>query len=193
MTTEMKREGHRDRDNRGDRDNRRGGGAGAKGEYTEKVICVKRTAKVVKGGRKFGFSAYVVIGDGMGMVGVGHGKAGEVPDAIRKALDEARRDLFQVSMRKGKTLHHTIIANHGATRVFMQPASEGTGVIAGGAMRAVFEVAGIGNVLAKCYGSTNPVNVVRATMKALKSMQSPRQVAEKRGKSVAEVLGVAHD
>lgn len=163
---------------------------GGEGEYVEKLVLVRRTAKVVKGGRIFGFSALVVIGDGKGRVGSGQGKAREVPEAIRKAMEDARRNLVEVPLRQGKTLHHTVVAHYGASKVFMKPASEGTGIIAGGAMRAVFEVAGVKDVLAKCYGSTNPVNVVRATLKALSGMQSPRIIAAKRGKTVSEVLGL---
>lgn len=161
--------------------------------YMEKLVKVRRVAKVVKGGRIFRFSAIVVIGDGKGRVGFGQGRAREVPDAIRKALESARRNMVSVSLRQGKTLHHPVQLKHGATKIYMQPASEGTGIIAGGAMRAVLEVAGVHDVLAKCYGSTNPVNVVKATVKALNDMYSPRQIAEKRGKSVKEVLGVAGD
>jgi len=164
----------------------------ADGQYIEKFIGVRRTAKVVKGGRIFGFSALVVVGDGKGRVGLGLGKAREVPDAIRKATEQAKRNLIEVSLRNGKTLHHTVIARHGASKVYMQPASEGTGIIAGGAMRAVLEVAGVRDVLAKCYGSTNPVNIVRATLKALTSIQSPRVIAAKRNKSIAEILGSEH-
>lgn len=158
------------------------------GQYEEKLIQVSRTAKVVKGGRKFGFSALTVVGNGNGRVGIGRGKASEVPEAIRKAMENARRNLVEIPMT-GNTLHHTVISTHGASKVFMKPASEGTGVIAGGAMRAIFEVAGIHNILAKCYGSTNPVNVVRATMKGLANSHSPQSVADKRGKSVEEILG----
>lgn len=158
------------------------------GQYEERLIRVARTAKVVKGGRIFGFSALTVIGDGQGRVGIGRGKAREVPEAIRKAMESARRNLIEVPMR-GQTLHHTMIASHGASKVFMKPASEGTGIIAGGAMRAIFEVAGVKDVLAKCYGSTNPVNVVHATIKALELMRSPQYVADKRGKSLTEIMG----
>lgn len=161
------------------------------GQYEEKLIVVRRTATVVKGGRIFGFSALTVVGNGQGRVGIGKGKAREVPEAIRKAMENARRNLVEIPM-SGDTLHHTIIATHGASKVFMKPASEGTGIIAGGAMRAIFEVAGIKNILAKCYGSTNPVNVVRATMKALAGSHSPQTVADKRGKTVEEVVGEAH-
>lgn len=162
------------------------------GQYEEKLIEVRRTAKVVKGGRIFGFSALTVIGNGNGRVGIGRGKAREVPEAIRKAMENARRNLIEIPMN-GKTLHHTIISTHGASKVFMKPASEGTGVIAGGAMRALFEVAGIQNILAKCYGSTNPVNVVRATIKGLANSHSPQSVAEKRGKSIAQIMGAVHE
>ncbi len=161
------------------------------GQYEEKLIAVNRTAKVVKGGRIFGFSALTVVGDGKGRIGVGRGKAREVPDAIRKAMDHAKRNLVQIPMR-GNTLHHTIEAYHGASKVFMKPASEGTGIIAGGAMRAIFEVAGLQNILAKCYGSTNPVNVVHATLKGLMGGQTPQSVAEKRGKSMEDVTGETH-
>ena len=158
------------------------------GQYDERLIEVRRTAKVVKGGRIFGFSALTVVGNKQGRVGIGRGKAREVPEAIRKAMENAKRNLVSIPM-KGDTLHHVIISEHGASKVLMKPASDGTGLIAGGAMRAIFEVAGINNILAKCYGSTNPVNVVRATMKGLKNAQSPSSVADKRGKSVEEITG----
>lgn len=154
--------------------------------FQEKLVQVNRVAKVVKGGRIFGFTALTVVGDGQGKVGFGRGKAREVPVAIQKAMEAARRNMIQVDLN-GDTIHYPIKAQHGASKVFMQPASEGTGVIAGGAMRAVLELAGVHNVLAKCYGSTNPVNVVRATFNALKAISSPEQVAAKRGKSVAEI------
>ena len=154
----------------------------------EKLVQVNRVAKVVKGGRIFGFTALTVVGDGKGKVGFGRGKAREVPAAIQKALEAARRNMIQVELN-GTTIQHPMKARHGASKVYMQPASQGTGVIAGGAMRAVLEIAGVHNVLAKCYGSTNPANVVRATIKALSSMQSPDDVAARRGKSVEEILG----
>ena len=154
----------------------------------EKLVQVNRVAKVVKGGRIFGFTALTVVGDGNGRVGFGRGKAREVPAAIQKALEAARRNMIQVDLA-GHTIQHPIKARHGASKVYMQPASEGTGVIAGGAMRAVLEVAGVQNVLAKCYGSTNPVNVVRATFEGLKNMAAPESVAARRGKSVEEILG----
>ncbi|GMU45445.1 MAG: 30S ribosomal protein S5 [Porticoccaceae bacterium] len=154
----------------------------------EKLVSVDRVAKTVKGGRIFGFAALTVVGDGKGRVGFGRGKAREVPLAIQKAIEAARRNMIDVDLNAG-TLQYPITAKHGASRVYMQPASDGTGVIAGGAMRAVLELAGIQNVLAKCYGSTNPVNVVRATFEGLRSMRSPGQVAARRGKSVADILG----
>ena len=154
----------------------------------ERLVTVGRVSKVVKGGRRFRFTALVVVGDKNGRVGFGTGKAREVPAAIQKALEAAKRNMITVDLA-GTTLQHPITASHGASRVYMQPASEGTGVIAGGAMRAVLEVAGVENVLAKCYGSTNAANVVRATFNGLKEMSSPEKVAAKRGKSVEEILG----
>lgn len=154
----------------------------------EKLVQVNRVAKVVKGGRIFAFTALTVVGDGKGKVGFGRGKAREVPQAIQKSLEAARKNMIKVELN-GSTIQHPIRARHGASAVFMQPASEGTGVIAGGAMRAVLEVAGVQNVLAKCYGSTNPVNVVRATYEGLKAMKSPEEIAAKRGKSVDQILG----
>ncbi|PCH53340.1 MAG: 30S ribosomal protein S5 [Cellvibrionales bacterium] len=154
----------------------------------EKLVQVNRVAKTVKGGRIFGFTALTVVGDGNGRVGFGRGKAREVPLAIQKAMEAARRNMIQVDL-KGNTLQYAIRSNHGASKVYMQPASEGTGIIAGGAMRAVLELAGVQNVLAKCYGSTNPVNVVRATFAGLATMRAPEQVAAKRGKTVEEILG----
>lgn len=157
------------------------------GELQEKLVQVNRVAKVVKGGRVFGFTALTVVGDGKGRVGFGRGKAREVPVAIQKAMEAARRNLVTIQLN-GHTLQYPVKARHGSSSIFMKPASEGTGVIAGGAMRAVLELAGVENVLAKCYGSTNPVNVVRATVKGLASMVSPEDVAAKRGKSVDEIL-----
>lgn len=154
----------------------------------EKLVHVRRTVKVVSGGRVFGFSALVVVGNGDGKVGYGLGKAREVPVAIQKATEAARRNMVQIHMRD-KTLHHAIKANHGASTVIMMPAPEGTGVIAGNAMRAVFEVMGVANVLSKCIGSSNPINVVRATIKGLLHMDTPESMAEKRGKSIAEIMG----
>jgi len=157
------------------------------GELQEKLVQVNRVAKVVKGGRIFGFTALTVVGDGNGRVGFGRGKAREVPVAIQKAMEQARRNMVSVQLN-GHTLQYPVKARHGASKVYMQPASEGTGVIAGGAMRAVLELAGVHNVLAKCYGSTNPVNVVRATINGLKQMSAPEDVAAKRGKTVADIL-----
>lgn len=154
----------------------------------EKLVQVNRVAKVVKGGRIFGFTALTVVGDGKGKVGFGRGKAREVPIAIQKAMEAARRNMVNVEL-DGDTIQYATEARHSGSKIYMQPASQGTGVIAGGAMRAVLEVAGIHNVLAKCYGSTNPVNVVRATVKALANMNSPEQIAAKRGKSVDDIQG----
>ena len=153
----------------------------------EKLVGIRRVAKVVKGGRVFGFSALTVVGDGEGRVGFGQGKAREVPVAIQKAMDEARRNMNTVVLN-GHTLQHPVTSRYGAAKVYMQPASEGTGVIAGGAMRAVFDVVGVHNVLAKSIGSTNPLNVVRATIKGLTDMNNPEAVAAKRGKTVAEIM-----
>jgi len=157
-------------------------------DLIEKLVAVNRVAKVVKGGRQFGFTALTVVGDGNGKVGFGYGKAREVPLAIQKAMDKARASLINVAVIDG-TLQYPINARHGAAKVYMQPASEGTGVIAGGAMRAVFEVVGVRNVLAKCNGSRNPINLVRATIEGLKNMRSPEFIASKRGKSVDEIKG----
>jgi small subunit ribosomal protein S5 len=166
----------------------KGDGYTTKGDgYTEKLVAVSRHAKVVKGGKKFSFGAVTVVGDGKGRIGIGRGKAGEVPVAIQKAVENARKNMRHVVL-KGETLHHQVTGKHGATRVFMKPASEGTGIIAGGAMRAVFEVLGVKNVLAKIGGSSNPVNVVRATLKALASITTPEYVASKRGRTVEELL-----
>lgn len=152
----------------------------------EKLVQVNRVAKVVQGGRVFGFTALSVVGDGNGRVGFGRGKAREVPLAIQKSMEAARRNMVDVELN-GSTLWYPVTARHGASKVYMQPASEGTGVIAGGTMRALLEVAGVHNVLAKCYGSTNPVNVIQATYKALVGMRSPEMVARKRGKTTEEV------
>src|SRR3990167_4804792 len=156
--------------------------------YSEKLVAVARNAKVVKGGKIFTFAAVTVVGDGHGRVGIGRGKAREVPVAIQKSLENARKNMLTVVI-KNDTLHHEVTAKHGATSVFMKPASEGTGIIAGGAMRAVFEVLGVKNVLAKIGGSTNPVNVVRATLKALSLITPPEYLAAKRGKTLEELTG----
>jgi len=153
----------------------------------EKLVAINRTAKVMKGGRIFGFSALVVVGDGKGKIGLGRGKAREVPVAIKKAMENARRSMILIDL-KGHTLQHELIGRHGATRVFMKPASEGTGIIAGSAMRAVFEVIGVHNILTKVIGSTNPINVVRATIDGLRNMASPEAIARKRGKTVKEIM-----
>ena len=147
----------------------------------EKLVQVNRVAKVVKGGRIFGFTAVTVVGDGNGRVGYGRGKAREVPVAIQKALDHARRNMVSIEL-KGNTIHYPIRSKHGSSLIFMKPASPGTGIIAGGAMRAVLELAGVKDVLAKCYGSTTPINVVKATLKALEKMESPRSVSKRLGR-----------
>ncbi|NOR42489.1 MAG: 30S ribosomal protein S5 [Gammaproteobacteria bacterium] len=159
-----------------------------KDDYIEKLVAVNRVAKVVKGGRQFGFTALTVVGDGNGTIGFGYGKAKEVPLAIQKAMDKARKNMKAIPL-KGDTLQHAITGIHGAANVYMQPASEGTGIIAGGAMRAVFEAVGVKNVLAKINGTRNPINVVRATINGLSSMSSPEYVAAKRGKKVEEIIG----
>jgi small subunit ribosomal protein S5 len=157
-------------------------------ELQERLIAVRRVAKVVKGGRQFGFSALTVVGDGNGRVGMGRGTAREVPVAISKAMENARKNMVEVKL-KGGTVQYPMTAEYGAAKVYMQPASEGTGVIAGGAMRAVFDVVGVRDILAKCIGTNNPINVVRATLKGLAQMTAPEQVAAKRGKTVEEILG----
>jgi small subunit ribosomal protein S5 len=153
----------------------------------EKMVAVNRVTKVVKGGRVLGFAALTVVGDGDGGIGMGKGKAREVPVAVQKAMEEARRRLFKVKLKHG-TLQHSVVGRHGAAKVLMQPASEGTGIIAGGPMRAVFEVMGVTNILAKCFGSTNPYNVVRATLNGLQAMNTPSEIAAKRGKKVEEIV-----
>ncbi len=152
----------------------------------EKLIAVNRVSKTVKGGRQFTFTALTVVGDGSGKVGFGYGKAREVPVAIQKSMEYARKNMNSVDLNNG-TLWHAVKSGHGAAHVFMQPASEGTGVIAGGAMRAVLEAVGVKNVLAKATGSRNPINLVRATLKGLESMQSPTRIAAKRGKKTEEI------
>jgi small subunit ribosomal protein S5 len=154
----------------------------------EKMIAVNRVTKVVKGGRILGFAALTVVGDGDGRVGMGKGKAREVPVAVQKAMERARRGLERVPLKDG-TLHHTVEAHHGAAKVMLMPAAEGTGVIAGGPMRAIFDVMGVRNVVAKSHGSSNPYNMVRATLKALERLRTPAEIAAKRGKSVDEITG----
>ena len=162
-------------------------------ELIEKLVGINRVAKVVKGGRRFGFAALVVVGDGKGRVGFGTGKAKEVPEAIRKATENAKRDMVRIPLRDGRTLHHDILGRYGAGRVQLRPAPSGTGIIAGGPMRAVFEALGVQDVVAKSIGTSNPHNMIKATFNALKSIQAPRSVAAKRGRKVAEVLGKAAD
>jgi small subunit ribosomal protein S5 len=170
-------------ENRGDRRDREAADDG----MIEKLVAVNRVSKTVKGGRQFTFTALTVVGDGAGKVGFGYGKAKEVPVAIQKSMEYARKAMIQVDLNEG-TLWHAVKANHGAASVFMQPASQGTGVIAGGAMRAVLEAVGVKNVLAKATGSRNPINLVRATVKGLSAVHSPAAVAAKRGKKLEEIL-----
>lgn len=156
--------------------------------FIEKLVTINRVAKVVKGGRQFGFTALTVVGDGAGKVGFGYGKAREVPQAIQKAMEKARNNMVDIVLNEG-TLQYSLTGRHGAAQVYMQPASEGTGIIAGGAMRAVFEAVGVRDVLAKIMGTNNPINVVRATMEGLSGMHSPEIIAAKRGKSIEEITG----
>ena len=156
-------------------------------DLIEKLVAVNRVAKVVKGGRQFGFTAITVVGNGQGKIGMGYGKAKEVPLAIQKAMQAARKNLHQVALNK-ETIYYEVNGKHGASKVYMQPAADGTGIIAGGAMRAVFECVGIRNILAKSYGSRNPINFVRATINALDSMRSPRRVAKRRGIPVQKIF-----
>ncbi len=158
-------------------------------EFVDKLVHINRVAKVVKGGRRFGFAALVVVGDQKGRVGFGHGKAREVPEAIRKATETAKKSMIRVPLREGRTLHHDIHGRHGAGKVLLRAAPPGTGIIAGGPMRAVFECVGVQDVVTKSQGSSNPYNMVRATFEALKNQVSPRTVAAKRGKKVAEIIG----
>ena len=176
----MARNPHRDRD---DRDS----------EFVDKLVHINRVAKVVKGGRRFGFAALVVVGDQKGRVGFGHGKAREVPEAIRKATEAAKRNMIKVPLREGRTLHHDVSGRHGAGRVLLRAAPPGTGIIAGGPMRAVFETLGIQDVVAKSLGSSNPYNMVRATFAALKYENSPRSVAARRNKKVSEIVSRRRD
>ena len=171
----------RERGRERDRDDR-------ESEFVDKLVHINRVAKVVKGGRRFGFAALVVVGDQKGRVGFGHGKAREVPDAIKKATDSAKRNLIRVPLREGRTLHHDVHGHHGAGRVFLRAAPPGTGIIAGGPMRAVFETLGVQDVVAKSIGTSNPYNMVRATFDALKHEDSPRGVAARRGKKVSEIV-----
>lgn len=157
-------------------------------DLREKMVAINRVTKVVKGGRILGFAALTVVGDGDGGVGVGKGKSREVPVAVQKAMDEARRKMIKIKLKNG-SIYHPITASHGAAKVYMQPAPEGTGIIAGGPMRAIFEVMGMTNILAKCIGSTNPYNVVRATLKGLNQMNTPATIAAKRNKTIKEIIG----
>jgi small subunit ribosomal protein S5 len=177
------------------RDGRRGGDGDRQprereeSEFTEKLVGINRVAKVVKGGRRFGFAALVVVGDRKGRVGYGSGKAREVPEAIRKATEQARKSMIRVPLREGRTLHHDISDSYGAGRVVVRAAKPGTGIIAGGPMRAIFEALGVQDVVAKSVGSSNPHNMIKATFEALGHLTSPRAVAARRGKKVAEILG----
>jgi small subunit ribosomal protein S5 len=160
----------------------------AESEFIEKLVAVNRVAKVQKGGRRFGFAALVVVGDGRGRVGTGHSKAKEVPDAIKKATDQAKRNMIRVPLRDGRTVHHDVVGHYGAGLVKLRSAPSGTGIIAGGPMRAVFECLGVQDVVAKAVGTSNPYNMVNATLAALQNMQSPRQVAARRGKKVSDIV-----
>ncbi|GLK76159.1 30S ribosomal protein S5 [Methylopila musalis] len=175
------------------RDNRRNDREERDSEFVDKLVHINRVAKVVKGGRRFGFAALVVVGDQKGRVGYGHGKAREVPEAIRKATESAKRGLIRVPLREGRTLHHDVDGRHGAGRVVLRAAPAGTGIIAGGPMRAVFETLGVHDVVAKSLGSSNPYNMVRATFDALKHEDSPRSVAARRGLKVSTLQSRRRD
>ncbi len=174
------------RDRRRGRDDRR---SREDSDLIDKLVGINRVAKVVKGGRRFGVAALVIVGDGRGRVGHGHGKAREVPEAIRKATEQAKRGMVRIPLREGRTLHHEIIGHYGAGRVFMCPASQGTGIIAGGPMRAIFEALGIQDIVAKSLGTSNPHNMIKATFEGLGRSSSPRMVAQRRGKKVSDLLG----
>jgi small subunit ribosomal protein S5 len=184
MADDRRRGGRDHRDRRDDRED---------SEFVDKLVHINRVAKVVKGGRRFGFAALVVVGDQKGRVGFGHGKAREVPEAIRKATDSAKRALIRVPLREGRTLHHDVNGRWGAGKVLMRAAPAGTGIIAGGPMRAVFETLGVHDVVAKSLGSSNPYNMVRATFEALKDQQSPRTVASRRGLKVSQIQARRRD
>ncbi len=177
---QVRRDSRRQRDDRSSRED---------SDLIEKLVGINRVAKVVKGGRRFGFAALVVVGDGRGRVGVGHGKAREVPEAIRKATEQAKRGMIRVPLREGRTLHHDVEGHYGAGHVVMRTAEQGTGIIAGGPMRAIFEALGVQDVVAKSVGTSNPHNMIKATFQGLKSGQSPRVVAQRRGKKVSDILG----
>jgi small subunit ribosomal protein S5 len=175
---------------------RRGRGEGERqtreeSELAERLVSINRVAKVVKGGRRFGFAALVVVGDRKGRVGYGAGKAREVPEAIRKATEQARRVMIRVPLREGRTLHHDIVASYGAGQIVLRAALPGTGIIAGGPLRAIFEALGVHDIVAKSLGSSNPHNMIKATFRALSRLSSPRAVAARRGKKVSEILGGA--
>ena len=174
-----------------ERENRRGKGRDREEapEFADRLVAINRVSKTVKGGKRFGFAALVVVGDQKGRVGFGKGKAKEVPEAIRKATEQAKRQMIRVQLREGRTLHHDMEGRHGAGRVVMRTAPQGTGIIAGGPMRAVFEMLGVQDVVAKSIGSQNPYNMIRATIDGLKKESSPRSVAQRRGKKVADILG----
>ncbi|UWQ17313.1 30S ribosomal protein S5 [Jannaschia sp. M317] len=175
-----------------ERDNNRGRGRGRDRdetpEFADRLVAINRVSKTVKGGKRFGFAALVVVGDQKGRVGFGKGKAKEVPEAIRKATEQAKRQMIRVALRDGRTLHHDVAGRHGAGRVVMRTAPEGTGIIAGGPMRAVFEMLGVKDVVSKSIGSQNPYNMIRATLDGLQKESSPRSVAQRRGKKVADIL-----
>jgi len=196
MAREEQQRDSKDRGGRG-RDDRRGGRGREKedrdSDLIDKLVHINRVAKVVKGGRRFGFAALVVVGDGNGKVGFGHGKAREVPEAIRKATDDAKKAMVRIPLKDGRTLHHDVRGHHGAGKVVVRPAPAGTGIIAGGPMRAVFEALGVSDVVSKSLGTSNPYNMVRATFDALKNQQSPRMVANRRGRSVSEILARRED
>ena len=203
MATEQQGEQQRENRGRGERGGREGRGRGEgrgrrdreekDSDLIDKLVHINRVAKVVKGGRRFGFAALVVVGDGDGRVGYGHGKAREVPEAIRKATDDAKKSLIRIPLKDGRTIHHEVRGHHGAGKVLVRPAPAGTGIIAGGPMRAVFEALGVGDVVSKSLGTSNPYNMVRATFDALKNQQSPRMVAQRRGRSVSEILARRED
>ncbi len=176
-------------DNRGGRRNQRD----ETPEFADRLVAINRVSKTVKGGKRFGFAALVVVGDQKGRVGFGKGKAKEVPEAIRKATEQAKRQMIRVQLREGRTLHHDMAGRHGAGKVIMRTAPEGTGIIAGGPMRAVFEMLGVKDVVSKSIGSQNPYNMIRATMDGLRKEQSPRSVAQRRGKKVADILPKRED
>ncbi|HEX5007588.1 MAG TPA: 30S ribosomal protein S5 [Hyphomonadaceae bacterium] len=189
MAREAAERGERGERGRGRRNREGGGDDREQSEIIDKLVAINRVAKVVKGGKNFGFAALVVVGDQKGRVGYGHGKAREVPEAIRKATDEAKKSMIRVPLREGRTLHHDGFGRWGAGKVYVRSAPAGTGVIAGGPMRAVLEVLGVHDVVAKSIGSSNPYNMVRATIDALKNQSSPRQIASKRGLKVQDIVG----